>query len=124
MKNKIGEFPLMMATKTNDIELLQLLSDYNANYNQVDNEGITCLIYSIFEGFNEISLFLISKSETDINKYDDVKKISPLMAATMKNSIDICTALSSRPDIDVSLKNAKGIILIFLSICIFIGCKV
>lgn len=107
-QNSIGEFPLMMATKSKNLDLIHLLCEYDIDINQVDNDGQTCLLYAIENGLNEIATFYISHQGTNINKGNE-QGMTPLMVAIKNNSIEICLAILSHPDIDIYFKDNEGI---------------
>ena len=70
-KNSIGEFPLMMASQSNNIDLVRFLSNYEINFQQVDNDGNSAFLIAAMNDSIDVILFLCEKYPIDLNEQNN-----------------------------------------------------
>lgn len=71
VKNSDGEFPLMMATRSNNIDLVQLLCEYEINFQQVDNEGNSAFLTAALKKSFKVIQFLCQECSIDLNEQNN-----------------------------------------------------
>lgn len=62
--NSKGVTPLQEAALDGQFNIIELLLQYNAEVNQTDGDGLTCLDYAVFGGHFECASYLIGKGAT------------------------------------------------------------
>ena len=110
VKNKIGEFPLMMAVKNKDFELVQFLCKSNPtiNVNQFDNSNCTSLLYALQQNIFDIAYFLLSRSDINVNIPNNDKETA-LLISIEKNLMDIFMQVIYNPSIDPYYQDENGV---------------
>lgn len=56
--------PLLVATRANYVDIVELLLSYNPNINTIDKDGMTALAIACKEGYSEIALKLINSGSS------------------------------------------------------------
>jgi len=92
--------PLMLASKLNHYEIVELLLKKDLDVLAINDEGKTALHIACAEGNDDI-VFLLLQNNADVNLLDNHSK-SPMDYAIQGNSIDVVAELCSY---DVKLNN-------------------
>ena len=126
-----GETALILATKTNNINSLELLIHKRCDINIKDNKGITALHYAAQKGFSEAVEILLNNG-ADLNVKDN-NGCTPLFYAMLNHHYDIAKLLISK-GVDLNIKDNKGnalihneIELLDLKMCVLLvesGCAI
>ncbi len=135
--NSCGCTPLMIASKSNDSSMVQLLLDHNADVRKLDDQGRDALYYALNKGNGEVAGILIATGKVVLPSYDKrgqevLEKIAvrlrktqetekhdkaevvnvfegwtPLMISAWRGEVDIVRLLLSQGD-DVNVSDRDG----------------
>lgn len=93
LANNNGSFPLEMAVKNNNIELVSLLLNFGADIDQTnDKTGSTAIFAASNYGYKEIVDLLISAG-ADFEMTDTRAGVTPLFTATVRDHSEIVKSL-------------------------------
>lgn len=100
--------PLLSASRNNNKETIKLLLKWGANPNVVDNSGQSVLLLAARDGNTELVDAIIEARKVDLNIISrEADRMTPLMAATQANHIEIVEALVNAAA-EMEIKNRFG----------------
>jgi ankyrin repeat protein len=106
--NDYFETPLILATKCNRYDLVQLiLTNNNTSINLQDVYGDTALHVAVRMGYNDIAKLLLNDWRTDIN-IDNKNRERIIHLVCHKDNIELYELLESYRDLDVYVKDILG----------------
>jgi len=95
--------PLMLASKLNNYEILELLLEKDLDINVTNDEGKSSLHIACIEGHDDI-VFLLLKNGADVNLLDNNSK-SPIFYALQKGHLSVVSLFSELSNYDVNHVN-------------------
>ena len=87
-----GSTPLILASKQGYLDKVNLLLNYNANVNAVDDNGVSSLLRSIGNGFEQIAETLCERG-ANVNVTIGKLQFTPLLLAIDKGRLNIIKML-------------------------------
>lgn len=100
-----GTTPLMIACCIDDISIIRLLLDYNADPNIQTKSGSTALMYAARLGSEEVDLLV--KHNADVNTSNKTNGVTALMCACAIGNVETATALLKH-GANPNMKRDKG----------------
>eukprot|EP01038_Epipyxis_sp_PR26KG_P006479 gene6479-8912_t len=116
MPNKFGNSPLFLATLKDQFDVLNILLTAGANVNQLNSKNKYSSLLAATDRRNTRALTTLIKAGADVN-VQSKDRITALLGAVIKSSIDCVRILLECPGVDPNQQNKDGHSPLFVACC-------